>query len=279
MKNIYPQMSTFFDEKRYSAWLYMRAEPVPCFTPALLQSLADFFNDVRQTNRSHEHITYRYLIGASGIDGIYNLGGNLELFYRAVRNQDRETLMNYAVSCIDVLYAMMTHLQCPELTTMTLVCGDALGGGMEAALAGNILIAERGSRMGLPEVVFNLFPGMGAYSLLSRKVGSKMAEKMILSGKIYPAEELFEMGVVDILAEPRKGVDAVNHYIDHAEKNADTRDLMRCVTDTFAAVPYQELLDITTIWVDSALRLKEKDLHTVAALIRRQKTKRYTGLV
>lgn len=42
MQNIYPQMSTFFDEKRHSAWLYMRAEPVPCFTPVLLQSLADF---------------------------------------------------------------------------------------------------------------------------------------------------------------------------------------------------------------------------------------------
>lgn len=185
--------------------------------------------------------------------------------------------MNYAVSCIDVLYAMMTHLQRPELTTITLVCGDALGGGMEAALAGNILIAEKGSRMGLPEVVFNLFPGMGAYSLLSRKVGSKTAEKMILSGKIYLAEELFEMGVVDILAEPGNGVNAVNHYIEHAEKNANTRDSMRCITDTFAAVPYQELLDTTTIWVDSALRLKEKDLQTIAVLIRRQKAKWYTG--
>lgn len=273
MNNIYPQMDTFFDEKRRSAWLYMRAEPVPCFIPVLLQSLAGFFQDIRQTNSSNDHFTYRYLIGASGIDGVYNLGGNLELFYQAIRNQDRETLMNYAVSCIDVLYAMMTHLQRPELTTITLVCGDALGGGMEAALAGNVLIAEKGSRMGLPEVLFNLFPGMGAYSLLSRKIGAKAAQQMILSGRIYLAEELFDMGVVDILAERGDGVAAVNRYIGEAEKSAKARNAMRSVTDTFSAVPYQELLDITTSWVDSALKLEEKDLQTIAVLIRRQKAK------
>lgn len=272
MKPFYPDMDTFYDEANRSAWLYMRARPVPCFTPSLLRSLSDFFHFIQQENRSEKGGKYRYLIGASGIQGVYNLGGNLELFYQAIRRQDRETLMDYAVSCIDVLYAMTTHLQCPELTTITLVCGDALGGGMEAALAGNVLIAEKGSRMGLPEVVFNLFPGMGAYSLLSRKVGAKTAEQMILSGRIYTAEELYEMGIVDILAEPGGGVAAVNRYISQAGKN-------RAVADRFAAPPYQELLDITTLWVDSALKLDEKDLQTIQILIRKQKAKWQAGRI
>lgn len=277
MKPFYPDMDTFYDEANRSVWLYMRARPVPCFTPSLLRSLSDFFHFIQQENRSEKGGKYRYLIGASGIQGVYNLGGNLELFYQAIRRQDRETLMDYAVSCIDVLYAMTTHLQCPELTTITLVCGDALGGGMEAALAGNVLIAEKGSRMGLPEVVFNLFPGMGAYSLLSRKVGAKTAEQMILSGRIYTAEELYEMGIVDILAEPGGGVAAVNRYIGQAEKNRKTHDAMCAVTDRFAALPYQELLDITTLWVDSALKLDEKDLQTIQILIRKQKAKWQAG--
>ena len=37
-------------------------------------------------------------------------------------------------------------------------------------MTNDVIIAERGSRMGLPEVLFNLFPGMGAYSLLCRRL-------------------------------------------------------------------------------------------------------------
>lgn len=64
-----------------------------------------------------------------------------------------------------------------DLTTVSLIQGDALGGGFEASLSSNLIIAERGVKMGLPEVIFNLFPGMGAYSILSRKVGAATAEK------------------------------------------------------------------------------------------------------
>ena len=46
------------------------------------------------------------------------------------------------------------------LITIALVQGDALGGGFECALSFDVLIAERSAKMGLPEVLFNLFPGM-----------------------------------------------------------------------------------------------------------------------
>jgi len=47
------------------------------------------------------------------------------------------------------------------LTTISLAQGDALGGGFEAALSCSVIIAERRARFGFPEVMFNLFPGMG----------------------------------------------------------------------------------------------------------------------
>lgn len=51
-----------------------------------------------------------------------------------------------------------------------MVQGDAFGGGLEFALSSNILVAEQGTRLGFPEILFNLFPGMGAYTFLYRKV-------------------------------------------------------------------------------------------------------------
>ncbi|OGI57239.1 MAG: hypothetical protein A2V58_06475 [Candidatus Muproteobacteria bacterium RBG_19FT_COMBO_61_10] len=54
---------------------------------------------------------------------------------------------------------------------------------------------------------------MGAYTLLARRLDPARAEKIILSGKIYSAEELYEMGVVDVLANDGEGEQAVYAYI------------------------------------------------------------------
>ena len=83
--------------------------------------------------------------------------------------------------------------------------GDALGGGFEAALSASVIVAEESARMGFPEILFNLFPGMGAYSFLSRKIGRRAAEEMIVSGTIYGARQLFDLGVVDVLTPDGTG--------------------------------------------------------------------------
>ena len=53
--------------------------------------------------------------------------------------------------------------------------------------------------MGLPEVLFDLFPGMGAYSFLCKRVSPQQAEKLMLEGNIFTSEEMHRMGVVDVL--------------------------------------------------------------------------------
>ena len=52
--------------------------------------------------------------------------------------------------------------------TVALIQGDAIGGGFEAMLTNDVVIAERTAKFGLPEILFNLFPGMGAHSFLKR---------------------------------------------------------------------------------------------------------------
>lgn len=271
MEKTYPHLQIEYDGRHKAAWIGMAAEPVPCFTQTLLHSLLAYFNDVRAETAAGVR-EYRYIIGTSAVPGVYNLGGDLNLFARAIAQRDRATLMAYATDCISVLYEVMRHLGC-ELTTINLVEGDALGGGFEGALAGNVLIAEKGTRMGLPEVLFNLFPGMGAYSVLSRKIGSGTAEKMITGGSLYTAEQLYEMGVVDILAEKGEGRQEVLNYIARAEKSPNSYRAMRQVKDRCNPVSYQELLDITTIWVDAALKLTERDLQVMAHLLHKQGSK------
>src|SRR3546814_19029377 len=67
-------------------------------------------------------------------------------------------------------------------------------------------------------ILFGLFPGMGAYSILARRIGHVHAERMILGGKVYSAEEMYDMGLVHVIAETGEGEQAVRDYI--SENNA-----------------------------------------------------------
>ncbi len=263
------QLNTYYDERYQLMWSHMRGAPRPCFTQTLLQDLCRFRAELTEEIDDPQGRDIRYLVLASDTPRVFNLGGDLELFRRLVITGQREALLDYAQACVDLAYANTTHLG-RDLTTIALVQGDALGGGFEAALSSNVMIAERSAKMGLPEILFNLFPGMGAYSFLSRRLGGPQAEKMILSGRLYSAEELYEMGVVDVLAEEGQGEMAVYDYIKRENKSPNGYRALRAAKDCVHPVTYDELMDITEIWVDAALRLRPKDLRMMERLVSRQ---------
>ena len=186
-----------------------------------------------------------------------------------IKSHDRDTLLRYAKLCIDNIYSRICNYHSP-MTTISLVQGEALGGGFETALASNVIIAERRSRMGLPEILFNLFPGNGAYSLLARRVGMKRAEEMILSGRVYTAEELHEAGIVDVLAEDGTGEAAVRDYIRRNERRRNGMQAVFSCRQHFHPVTHEELLNIANVWVSAALRLEDKDLKLMSRLARAQ---------
>ena len=267
-----PQIKTHYDSKNRVAWLLMKGSPRPTFTPKLLKDIGDYFDSVKQDMQETNGEKYDYLVSGSSVEGVFNLGGDLALFCQLIRNNDREALFDYALKSTDLVYRNMTHLDV-DLTTITLVQGDALGGGFESAISANVVVAERGVKMGLPEVLFNLFPGMGAYSILSRKIGCGATEKMILSGSLYSAEQLYDMGVVDILAEKGDGEIEVYKYIKAANRSQNTYRAIRKVKDICSQVSYQELLSIASIWTDAALALTTRDLRIMERLVRRQNAK------
>ena len=266
------QLKTYYDSKNKIGWFLMKGAPRPSFTLKLLDDINGYIDNVKQEMVATDGEKYDYLVVGSDIEGVFNLGGDLELFRMYIETGNRQGLLDYAIKCIDILYQNMFHYGL-DLTTISLIQGDALGGGFEAALSSNIIVAERGVKMGLPEVLFNLFPGMGAYSLLSRKIGFVAAEKMILSGTIYSAEQLYEMGVIDILAEQGEGELAVYRYIKNASRSRNTFKSMQKIKDICNPVSYQELVDIATVWADSALQLTSRDLRMMERLVRRQNNK------
>lgn len=262
----FKQMRVHADRKHQVAWCYMHAQPRPCFSSRLLDDL----NNWCAFMRDHaQQLGLRYHVIASSVPGIFNLGGDLSLFRSLAEAGDRDGLFQYGKRCIDALYANILSFKTP-VTTISLVQGEALGGGFETALSSDVVIAERGARMGFPEILFNLFPGMGAYSLLSRKLDAKRAERMILSGKLYTAEELYDMGLVDVLANDGDGEMAVYDYIKRENRARNGFRAMRQVRDAKDPITYPELMQVLDIWVDTALRLEPRDLKMMDRLVSRQ---------
>ncbi len=265
------ELNIRFDAPAKAMWCAMRPSGPPSFTPSLLRELISLRRAIQTyTQAGTGADKLHFFVGASDLPGIYNLGGDLDHFVAMIRNSDREGLRAYAVDCCDVAYHMATGFDSSVLT-IGLVQGDALGGGFEGAMSFNILVAERKARMGLPEVLFNLFPGMGAMSLLTRKIGMTAAQRMILSGKIYTAEELHEMGVVDILAEDGAGEEEVRKFIAGGTARYNLHLALMQARQRVLPLSFEELHDITDIWVGTAMQLGESDLRRMERLASAQR--------
>ncbi len=270
-----PELDIRFERQHGIYWQIMAPTRRPSCTLEFLQSVQASHAQVRELANHHPG-ALRYFVTASNMPGIFNLGGDLPHFAELIRRRDRAGLLEYAITCIDVQADRATNMNLPYIS-ISLVQGDALGGGFECALADDVIVAEKGTKFGLPEILFGLFPGMGAYSFLTRKLGGAQAERMITSGRIYQAEELHEMGLVEVLAEPGEGVGAVYDFVRRQERTFGARTALSRIRQRVQPVTREELQDITEIWVDTALRLEESDLRKMQRLAKAQDRRRQSS--
>src|SRR4051812_7549762 len=211
------QYETEFDPASQTVWGYFKPRGTACYSLGLLKDILAHdqklvANGARVEVDGALQDAHYYVTG-SRVPRVFNLGGDLALFVLLIKARDRDALAHYAKLCIENMFPRIQNFFCPTLTTISLVQGDALGGGFESALSSDVIVAEESAVMGLPEILFNLFPGMGAYSLLARRMGMRAAEELILSGRMLPARKLHEMGVVDVLAADGDGENAVRQWI------------------------------------------------------------------
>ncbi len=268
-----PQLQTHFDRQTRALWSRWTAAPRPCFNPGLLADIRAYYNFIAESEGQIDcgdtMEPVEYVILASGMPGVFNLGGDLDLFRQKIDRRDRAALAAYGRACIDVLHRNYVGHNLP-VTTVSLVAGECLGGGFEAALSSDVIVAEKSARFGFPEILFNLFPGMGAYSFLDRKVGQRTAESIIASGKIYSAEEMRELGVIDVVADDGEGEAAVNTLIRQRARSRNGLAALAAVRRRTHQITYEELIDIVDIWVEAALRLTTRDLKLMQRLVSRQ---------
>ena len=268
-----PQLGVQFDKDTRAIWSRWTPDPRPCFNPSLLADIRAYYeflagSGARIDCLGEEH-DIEYVVLASATQGVFNLGGDLDLFKQLIDIRDRQGLLRYGRACIDVLYRNYIGHDLP-VTTVSLVQGECLGGGFEAALSSDVIVAEKSARFGFPEILFNLFPGMGAYSFLDRRIGQRGAEELIASGRIYSAEEMAAKGVIDVVTEDGQGEAGVAALIKQRSRSRNGLAGLAAARRKVHRLDFKELLDVVEIWVDSALRLTQRDLKLMQRLVSRQ---------
>ena len=267
------QIDVDFDDTSSTMFWWMRPAPRPCFNSAFLQESADFERRIEQhdgwLNVGGTHRKIEHAVFGSSIPGVYNLGGDLSMFIQAILRKDRQLLGEYGALCVDNMYRRMTGYGA-GIATYSLIQGKAFGGGFECALASDWIVAERSATMSFPEVLFNMFPGMGALSLLTRKIGMRRAEEIIMSGQVYTAREMFDLGVVDELTEDGMGLDTTKQLIKSRQRKKNSYKAMSLAKKHISPVSHSEMRAIVDVWADAAMRLENRDLRLMARLVRAQ---------
>ena len=268
----YPTIRVESDPDGSAHWLYMHSDIAsgvrPCFRTELMDEMWSFLTSITLREAQRVPGRLRHVVLASDAPA-FNLGGDLDLFSRLIRENNREHLLAYARRCIEGVH----HLHCGlggDVRTIALVQGDALGGGLELALSCQTIVAEEGVDMGLPEVLFGLFPGMGAYSFLCKRMTPHAAEKLILEGTIYSSDDFYRMGIVDVLVPRGEGAAAVQELIRQQQRAPHAHLALNAVREIAQPVGYDELMGITEVWVDAALALGERSLRTMDRIVRAQ---------
>ena len=241
--------------------------PIQCYSLAAMGELQQMLDDITANPG-----LVRHFVMTSDVPQVFNFGGDLALFVLLVRAGDIESLKLYGRRCVDLVWWMENAANLGIHTTV-LAQGDTLGGGLESVLPFHKVIFERGATAGFPEVLFNLFPGMGAWDLTIRKAGFAIANEMILSGRLYSAEELLNRRLIDVVAEPGQGEAALEAVVRDVDPRL--RGTLAALRAQRIAAPihYENLLRIVDLWADSALSLTDRDLRLMERLARAQARK------
>ncbi|MEJ7927389.1 crotonase/enoyl-CoA hydratase family protein [Sphingobium sp. AN641] len=258
------QIDVRWDAEQGALWAFMTPHERPNSSLSLIRDTMAWQRETRRMFGADAG-PLKFMILGSRFPGIFNLGGDLEMFAECIQRRDRATLVRYGVACVEIVDRIW-HCNDMPIINIGLAQGDALGGGLEALMCFDVIIAERQARFGLPEVLFGLFPGMGAYSILSRRVGPLIARQMITEGRIYSADEMFDMGIVSRVVDTGEGEAATRQWIaDHSAHHAGYVGINRAGRRV-NPLTLSELTDIVETWADTAMSLSDRDLRMMRRL-------------
>ena len=124
------------------------------------------------------------------------------------------------LSFLELINETLNLLAKVSIPTISMINGDAFGGGLELALCCDFRVAQNQALLGLTEVSLGIIPGAGGTQRLSRLIGLYKALEMILLAKKISAQEAFDMSLVNYLCEKENLFDFTHNLASDLSKKA-----------------------------------------------------------
>jgi enoyl-CoA hydratase/carnithine racemase len=203
--------TTQFEVKDKVAWITLnRPAAMNSINPELRWQLSEHLNEVE----NNDDIWLAVITGA----GQKAFCAGADLKHRAMeRNATSEQLAKWRQLAQETKHIIERwHFKKPLIA---MVNGYALGGGLEIAMACDIIVAADHAEFGLPEPRRGLIAGSAGVHRLPRQIGLKPAMGYLLTGRHMSAMRAFQLGLVNEVVPANELTDTVQGYVD---------DILRC---------------------------------------------------
>ncbi len=255
------------DKTNKILWLEIGSDQELHYSYETICNIYDSLDSIKKVIES-EKLTHVFI--KSSNKKVWNMGGDLKMFLNCIRNNDIHQLRDYAYKCVKTVHDINNGFR-TNATVVSIIQGNAFGGGFECALSTHYIVAEEHVKFSFPESLFGTFPGMGAYSFLTRKVGFFKAHEMINSSKKWDAKELYHLKLISYITKTQDGI---SEALDLKSKNLFTpKNQFEKVCSNLNVM---ELITIVDIWIDQVMSLDTNKIEFMKKLIDAQKKRGLT---
>ena len=176
---------------------------------------------------------------SSARPGGFCAGANLQELYQDASPLSPKKRAAGMRAFLKRIHAVMNALDAAPFVTIAAVHGLCMGGGLELALACDLIVADKMARFGFPELRLGLIPGFGGIPRLRRDVGNSFIRDLLFTGRTVKAESAQQAGLVSHLAGEGYALQVARSMAQQVTKfDAATRVAAK---KFLKPIPYQEL--------------------------------------
>jgi enoyl-CoA hydratase/carnithine racemase len=148
-----------------------------------------------------EKTSYALIIHSQMSSG-FCAGADLRELYQRSNAMEKAQALQGVRDFLQRIHLALNRIDASPLTTIACVHGVTFGGGLELALACDLIIADKTARFAFPELRLGLIPGFGGIPRLKRDVGNAVIRDLLLTGRSFNATKAQQIGLVSqVVAE------------------------------------------------------------------------------
>jgi enoyl-CoA hydratase/carnithine racemase len=137
---------------------------------------------------------------SSGRKNGFSAGADLRELYEGATSLPQAKRLAGVREFLERIHAVLNAIDAAPFATIAAVHGVCFGGGLELALACDIIIADKMARFAFPELRLGLIPGFGGIPRLKRDLGNAFVRDLLLTGRSVNATRAQAVGLVTQLA-------------------------------------------------------------------------------